>query len=391
MAVKEISFKCTKASVYYSIGGVRIYDKNGNIYPIKFPTKNSSTSNTFYIQGTDITGVVSTTNSYGSYYFVDSPFDTDKPIITSYTSNNYWLSSSADTIKISFDKNIVVSRIDFVPYCGNGSDRKQSAVEVTAVDSGRNILLQEKYNTSSYVENQVYSAFTPRLSYYKDMLLNSNNKIYSLVSIDTIYVTNMTSNTAPSPYVASASSEYSGSSGAWKAFDGTTSVWESKTTTNEWIQIDYGKSTKINNVTIQSSTSYPDRFPKSFEILGSNDGVEFHSIATITDEKAWSKEESRLYHFKNRNYKSYRLKILSSFSNSSIMIGEMLFGYDATILYAIPTNSQQNFIKYGYNSLKDMNKTLSNKSYILQDTVSENEQGLWTTKLDRKPLSISFK
>jgi len=39
MTVKQISFKCTKASSYYTIGGVRFYDREGNIYPINFLQK----------------------------------------------------------------------------------------------------------------------------------------------------------------------------------------------------------------------------------------------------------------------------------------------------------------------------------------------------------------
>jgi len=52
--------------------------------------------------------------------------------------------------------------------------------------------------------------------------------------------------------------------------------------------------------------------------------------------------------------------------------------------------SEQNFINYGIDSPVQFDGVFTNKNYILQDGISENENGYWTTKLDRKPLSIKF-
>lgn len=52
--------------------------------------------------------------------------------------------------------------------------------------------------------------------------------------------------------------------------------------------------------------------------------------------------------------------------------------------------SEQNFINYGIDSPIQFDGVFTNKNYILQDGISENENGYWTTKLDRKPLSIKF-
>lgn len=395
MAVKEIVFKCTKASTYYTIGGVRIYDSNGNIYPIKFPSKNSLTSSIFYIQGTDITGTVSTANSYSTYYYVDSPFDIDKSIVTNYPSANYWLSSSADTIKISFDKDIAISRIDFVPYCGNGANRKQNAVEITAVDNESNILLQEKYNTSSFVENQVYSALTPILSFSNNILLTSNNKTYSLKSIDTWYETKMTSNIAPSPLVVSASNYYTA---PYLAFDASkTSLYStaSRSDDNAWIQIDFGKNKRVNMLSFTAGSGSVDYIftPKRFQILASFDGLTFVNIFEVSN-LSWINGETKKFTFPNTTpYRFYRIFCpdgTPSGSDGIFRVAELLYGYRGLYMNALPSYSIKNFIDYSQKTIPDLDSQIFNKNYILQDEVSENSEGLWTTKLDRKPLSISF-
>ncbi|OXS65740.1 hypothetical protein B1B04_24855 [Lysinibacillus sp. KCTC 33748] len=226
---------------------------------------------------------------------------------------------------------------------------------------------------------------------YKKTLLQSNNKTYSLESIDTWSTTRMTSNTAPSPLIASASSEYSTVMQAWRAFDGTISRWESKGNGEAWIQINFGKIIKVNKMTLRADGTYPERAPKIFEIQCSNDGVSFDTISSITDEKSWSKGESKEYHFNNnKGYSIYRLRIISNFNNATNMVDEIVFGYETMIIQTIPFTSKENFIKYGKNPLFNINKIITNKNYLLQDEVSKNEEGLLTTKLDRKPLSISF-
>ncbi|OXS65584.1 hypothetical protein B1B04_24970 [Lysinibacillus sp. KCTC 33748] len=400
MTVKQISFKCTKASSYYTIGGVRFYDREGNIYPIKFSTKNSSTSNVFYIKGTDITGTVNTTNSWGTYYYVDSPFDTDKSIVTNYPSINYWLSNSADTIKISFNTPIAISKIDFVPYCANGTDRKQNSVEVVAIDVDDSIVLQEMHNTSTYVENQVYSIQTPNLTYYDNVLLKSNNKIYSFKSTNTIYETKMTSNTVPSPFVASASSEYNSNYSAWKAFNGTINTnqydyWCTNNIATGWVQIKYDSKKIVNRIRLTSSGTTAEvtkGTPKDFNILASNDGTNFVKLGKFSDQTNWGIAETREFTFFNMTaYQYYRLEALSSNGATYVSIGEILFGYNLNLLYSLPTISQQIFVDYGYTSLTNISRPIFNEIYILQNHVSKNEEGLWATQLDKKPLTISFK
>ncbi|HBT70780.1 MAG TPA: hypothetical protein DEB37_00450 [Lysinibacillus sp.] len=398
MAVKEIAFKCTKASTYYTIGGIRLYDKNDKIYPIKFSLKNGLTSNIFYIQGTDITGTVSVTNSWGTYYFVDSPFDTDKSIVTNYPSINYWLSSSADTIKISFDKSVQISRIDFVPYCGNGTDRKQNAVEIIAIDETQNLLLQEKYNTSTYVENQVYSVLTPTLTFLRSVLLKSNNSIYSYESNNVKHVTKMTSNTAPSPLVASASSIYSSSYPAWLAFNGTRTdvnncwITSSSLLTDQWVQIDFKDKKRVNHIEVVGMGVNPTSSPKNFTIFGSNDGITFYPILRINNQTNWGIFESRKFSFNYvAEYRYYRFHMHDNNGYATYSgVVDIVYSLIGSSLMILNNSSVKSFVNYGSTRLIDMNKPIRNIDYVIEDKIFKKTENIMIKQTNRKPLSISF-
>ena len=58
--------------------------------------------------------------------------------------------------------------------------------------------------------------------------------------------------------------------------------------------------------------------------------------------------------------------------------------------YSMENSSKQNFLNYGMNTTTSLDGVFISKKYVLQDTVSENEDGLWTTQLNRKPLSIKI-
>lgn len=230
------------------------------------------------------------------------------------------------------------------------------------------------------------------------ILLLSNSKTYSLLPKETKHETKMTSNTAPAPFVVSASSVYNTTYPAWKAFNGTnsgeTDSWISLNTVTGWLQINYGSQKRVNKVSITSrnvaSTSVSSS-PKDFNILGSNDGINFTMLGQFKNEVNWGINETRDFRFINNNYyQYYKIDILSNNGLPAVSIGELIFSYES-IISQIPNSSVQNFIKYGVDSpIKNLEIIQLNNNYILQDTISENEEGLWTTQLNRKPLSIKF-
>lgn len=92
---------------------------------------------------------------------------------------------------------------------------------------------------------------------------------------------NMTSNTAPSPVVTSASTEFSATYAAWKAFNGATGFtdrWASGSGShqNAWIQVDLGAGNEIASNWI-SYTIYNDTVndmsPTEIFVYGSNTGA----------------------------------------------------------------------------------------------------------------------
>ncbi|MFJ6207308.1 discoidin domain-containing protein [Lysinibacillus sp. NPDC092081] len=223
-----------------------------------------------------------------------------------------------------------------------------------------------------------------------------NSKTYSLELLDVTYETKMTSNTAPSPLVVSASSEFNSNYLAWKAFNGTNNgsydYYSSAIGTTGWIQIKYDKKVHANIVELSAfkdTQQLANGMPKDFNILGSNDGTNFVRLAELRNQ-TWINGETKKYKFRNSNeYQYYRIEALSTNGYEYICIGEILFKSNKSNFIEIQKTSANNFINYGAFKFEKLNSIFEYKSYILQDEISKNKEGLLTTKLDRKPLSIS--
>lgn len=145
------------------------------------------------------------------------------------------------------------------------------------------------------------------------------------------YNISMTANNEPIPYVATASSEFSATYAAWKAFNGTNvdvlDRWRSSTKANQYIQINFGKALVIDTIKITSPSSPVTEVPTRIEVQGSNDGVTFTSITTISTLTTYTSSESRVFEIPLSNYKYMRLIPLSTISTSSYFsIGEITFG-----------------------------------------------------------------
>lgn len=114
------------------------------------------------------------------------------------------------------------------------------------------------------------------------MLPNIKGTVYKYIS----KLPEMTANNAPTPYVATASSEYSSQYQAYMAFNSNNGdaghCWHSKG--NEpivWLQIDYGSPVKINAFRLKARQTYSlwaNQMPVSFKLQGSNDGITFTTI-----------------------------------------------------------------------------------------------------------------
>lgn len=113
---------------------------------------------------------------------------------------------------------------------------------------------------------------------------------------------NMTSNTAPSPLVASASNSEVGNI-EYKAFNGSASGWFTQTSAGvpQWLQIDLGSGNGIapTSFSITENLETPSTAaPKDFTFSGSND-VDFSGeetvLLTVTGQTSWTDAEVRPY------------------------------------------------------------------------------------------------
>lgn len=225
---------------------------------------------------------------------------------------------------------------------------------------------------------------------YLKILLQSNDKAYSHESADNWHKANMTSNTAPIPLIASASSYYANGSSyaAWRAFSESTNNWYAEKLP-QWIQLNFGQKMTLNRVKLKSATRQEET-PKVFAILGSNDGANFDVINSYSMD-AWAVSTWKEFHFKKSEYTIYRILVTECFNKGNrVAINQIVYGFKDASLIGIPTLNDKNFIKYGRDSMLYLNNPLGNKNYILQDKVSKNEEGLLTNQLDRRPLSIKF-
>lgn len=125
---------------------------------------------------------------------------------------------------------------------------------------------------------------------------------------------NMTSNTAPSPYVASASTA---TNPAWESFDGSNATWWLGNNNGvDWLQRDLGSAYVVVGYWITSVSDVPTRSPKTWSVLVSNDST-FATYTTLDSETsapAWSATETRKYYnFTNSTaYRYIRINITAN-------------------------------------------------------------------------------
>jgi F5/8 type C domain len=125
---------------------------------------------------------------------------------------------------------------------------------------------------------------------------------------------NMTADNAPSPYVASASSEYSGEA-AWEAFDGVlTNYWLGSSGLPAWLEIDLGTAQVVGSYSIQADSVNPlplAAMPAAWTLQGSNDGTTWNIVDAQEGQPAWASSELRTFtcHVETAAYRYFRVYI----------------------------------------------------------------------------------
>lgn len=134
----------------------------------------------------------------------------------------------------------------------------------------------------------------------------------------------MTSNNTPQPYLAfSENGNPASVTQPYLSFDGIVTNdglgWGSVNSPQGSLGIDFGKKTQINAVAMYSGESegWCTYMPKEFQILGSNNNVDYTVIKTITNQTNWRILEGRTFEFKTSNYRYYKIKTLNNNNNGN--------------------------------------------------------------------------
>ncbi len=145
-----------------------------------------------------------------------------------------------------------------------------------------------------------------------------------------VFPTNMTTNTAPSPYVAASSTDFDATFKPFMCFDSGVSFgqyWVASTNTG-WVSIDLGStaSYSVNNYTVRvNSVPEPNRAPKDWTFQGSNDNSAWTTIDTVTGQTAWGSGESRVFTpaANTVGYRYFRINVSANNGDALLQLGEL--------------------------------------------------------------------
>lgn len=168
---------------------------------------------------------------------------------------------------------------------------------------------------------------------FKILMIESKNN-----SISFNVLPPMTSNTTPSPLVATASNVYGGYN-IWRAFNQTnseiTDCWLTANKTG-WLKIDTGKNTQSNCVFL--SPRNDGASVKIFSIEGSNDDAVWETLVTSTSVIPLS---GNLYSFgKTVNYRYYRLNSTDLSTYNAVSRFDLRMSYDNLNEYDVVESSK---------------------------------------------------
>ena len=194
----------------------------------------------------------------------------------------------------------------------------------STLDTQTNVIAWIAGQTKTYA----VSSSTPYSCWRLNITANNGNT-YTDVSALKLYAAsanfpvnfapkNMTSDTAPSPLAASASTEFAD---AFKAFDGAIgsgNSWVGSGGGTDYVQIFFGSATVYVPMayTVVGASTSASRSPKSWTFQGSSNGSSWTTLDTETNQTAWATggaPQARSYTFTTGTaYTFYRLNITAN-------------------------------------------------------------------------------
>ncbi len=251
-------------------------------------------------------------------YITDIDFTFNRLVIKSPTTDEYYSLSDSTLI-----------------YMPNTSSKNMISY---GVKEDNEVQLDIPFNKIKYVIDSPFNnvsgkVFTQDIGKIKTLNIKEVKKD-DVGSIYTWYNTNMTSNTTPSPFVASASNIHSSPYEAFKAFNGINSSSSDSWVTPEhvgvgtWVQLFFGKETKIDRLKMSSrNDSFYSQAPLGFKLLYSSNGSQW-TEAQLFNTPAWTLPNETRTFVLNKSLIAQYLRIeVTDISDSNVSIGEIQFGY----------------------------------------------------------------
>ncbi len=138
-----------------------------------------------------------------------------------------------------------------------------------------------------------------------------------------VAVYNFESITAGGNIVASASSEYSASYPAWKAFDLSSGIWRSSDSSACWLALSWGEGNEKVCTRYDVQAFIADRAPMAWTFQG-YDGANWITLDTQTNQTGWSMGENRPFDIPNTTaYEAYRLNVSANNGGTYVEIHEL--------------------------------------------------------------------
>lgn len=214
------------------------------------------------------------------------------------------------------------------------SDTFTGTVPTSGVSDGWKYVAKDENNNFSFYDTKPLLGKTSAELYLKDGKLwsqkaglpfpdGSTNTNITKITPD------MTSNSQDG-YIVSASTEYSGTYNACKAFDGIDDGywWETSLVSTGWLQVKLPTAKVINKYKLLAPKDYTNRAPTSWTIQASDTGAfsgEQITLDTRTGISGWVKSTYKEFYFNNGTpYLYYRI-VVTSTGGGQLGIGEMFY------------------------------------------------------------------
>lgn len=199
-------------------------------------------------------------------------------------------------------------------------DNTNESIIKHGIEKGKYIQLdvpftKHRYFNNTPVANASGKVFTHDIGKINTLSIKELVKNRSFEPIFTWYETNMTSNTAPSPLVASASSINGSLYEPFRAFDGITvdgttyNTWATASNQHleSWVKLDFGTERKVNIVALSARRiENIDQMPKTFTIEGSNDNTQWTELGSFS-KSDWQALTTYTFNLQYGSYRYYRI------------------------------------------------------------------------------------